>query len=114
VDGAQRRRRFASDGSDVVRGKRPAGAQLVLDGPACPDEFHPQPDAAVDALGAVHGDDVRVADSGHQPAFLDHRRFQCVGAPLSAMQELERDRAIEFRIARAKNVAVGAPGRSSR
>ena len=58
---------------DAVDVERTVLAQLVLERRAV-HELHPHADAAVDPLGAVDGDDVRVTDARQQAPFLDHRR----------------------------------------
>ena len=55
-----------------ARGKRRPVAERLFERPAL-DELHPQADAAVDALGAVDRDDVRMADAGEETAFFDDR-----------------------------------------
>src|SRR5215831_1640235 len=63
---------------------------------AAVDELHPEPDPAVDLVGVIDGDDVRMPDAREQARFLQDpialelRSF--------AVEELDRDLAVELRI----------------
>src|SRR5438034_456049 len=59
------------------------------------DELHPDPDTSVDLIGTEDGDDVRMADSRQQAAFLDGMR---TSGGIVAVKQLQRHVARKARI----------------
>ena len=75
------------------------------------DQFHPQADPPVPYLGAVNRDDVLVADLRERPRFGEELIERVPGRG-PAPQNLQRHVAIELRIVRGVDLAVGAAGDS--
>jgi hypothetical protein len=78
----------------LTRRHRPLITHQLLQRPAS-DQFHPHANDSVDLVGAVHMDDVLVADAGEGPRFRQHarprRRAVCAGG----FEQLQRDGAVE-------------------
>ena len=72
MNGRHRAAELDADARDLLLGESPALAERLFERAAL-DELHPEADAPADALRAVDGDDVRMADAREQPAFLDDR-----------------------------------------
>ena len=94
-----------ADAGGLARAHRAAGEHGLRQRLAV-DQLHPQARLAAVVLGAVDGDDVRMADA-RQGAGLAQRRG---GAVLELVQELDRDFAIELRVPGAMDVAGEARG----
>ena len=80
---------------------------------AAANELHPDADRAVARFGAIDGDDVRMAHSRQEPAFVDDARgiAQRGGRIVNSggrAEQLERDLAIEVRIPCPIHLAEGA------
>ena len=72
------------------------------------DELHPQPDAAVVGVDAVHGDHVAVADAGQEPAFVQHLGGEQLRGSPARPQELHRDVAAQRFVEGPEHFAVDA------
>src|SRR4029453_589614 len=67
------------------------------------DEVHPESDTPVVVVGAVHGDDVRMANAG-QPARLVEDLVGQIRLGFR-LEQLERNRVIEPGVVRVKHLA---------
>ena len=70
-------------------------------------EFHPDADLAIDVVGAIHGDDVRVTNAGESPRLCKHLRLVQYDARRRP-EELHGNFAVELGIARAIDRCEGA------
>ena len=71
VDGGERPAQVLAEQRGFAAAERALPLEQLLERVAA-DELHPQPDAAVVGVDAVHGDDVAVADARQQAAFVQH------------------------------------------
>ncbi len=131
VDGGERAAQRPADDDRLVGAVRAAGVDLGGQRPAA-HELHPQADAAVVLVGAVHDDDVGMLDAGEEAAFVEHPRGRIVAAearrqqlhgdvaaeridgPIDLRERAAADRFLEAQRApgRAAQVVVGAGRRS--
>ena len=108
VRGRERAAEVDAHGGRLGRVETAALGQLLGERAAA-HELGPDAHAAVRALGAVDGRDVRVSHAREQPAFLDDLVFR-VGRRrrLRRVQQLQRDLAIEARVPSAKHFTESA------
>jgi hypothetical protein len=106
VNGAERAAQFLADNGRFTGTHRALRREDCVQRAAA-DELHPQPDAAVMDVRPVHRDDMRVAHACEGPRFVEDppRRHR---AAVRGLQELQRDLAIEPRIARPVHFAERA------
>ena len=67
-------------------------------------EIHPEPDAAIVHVGAVHVDDVRMSDARETPRFMQDAGGE-VALRDFGLQQLERDRVIEPHVVSVEDLA---------
>ena len=80
VDRGQRPAQILAEQRRFAPAERALSLQQLFEGVAA-DELHPQADAAVVGVDAVHGDDVAVADAGQEAAFVQHLGGEQLGGP---------------------------------
>src|SRR5439155_11556334 len=73
MHGRERAADAEPDQRRLMSAEGPPLLQQLVEPPAL-DELHPESHPAIDALGSVHGDDVRMSDAGQEASFRDHRR----------------------------------------
>ena len=106
VDGRQRVAHLEARRDELIGTEGAAAGELFLERPPL-DELHREARDVVDALRAVNGHDVRMADAGHEAAFGDH--ITAAWQPMVVfVDQLQRDVAIERGIAGAVHVSEPA------
>ena len=88
----------------LTRAKGSLPLQLLLECRAA-HHLHPEPDAIIDLIGAVHGHDIRMAHAGEVARLPQHAR---VARPIAAVatQQLHRDVALQLRVVGTIHVAI--------
>ena len=107
VDRGQRPAQVLAEQRRLAAAERALPLQQLLEGVAA-DELHPQPDAAVVGVDAVHGDDVAVADAGQEAAFVQHLGGEQLRGSPARPQELHGDVAAQRFVEGAVDLAVDA------
>ena len=107
VHGANRAAEINADLNGLRYSEAPALLEQLFER-ASLDELHPQADLVANLLGAVDGDDVRMANLRQQSAFFDDRAGACLAGQRVGRQELERDFAVEPSVAGAVDLSESA------